>query len=75
MHLKNFEEIIGTLTIIDTDENNINLTFSIERKIMIPKEETLEKKLDKLLGKKIAIFNDGSGFRTREINDKQESTA
>ena len=61
------EEIIGALESIVKNENDIKITFSIEKKIVIPFESKLFDKIQKQIGNKIGIINLDGKFRIRKM--------
>ena len=57
MRLKNYAEVVGTLT--DTvllEDNQIIITVSMIKQIELPPDALPQKKLQSLIGKRIGIF-------------------
>ena len=61
------EEIIGILESIVKIENDIKITISIEKKIIIPFESRLFDKIHKQIGNKIGIINLDDKYRLRKM--------
>ena len=73
MHLKPYDEIIGVLTDVHSNNEMLTLHFSIKSRIDIPKESIKEKEIKKLIGKHIGIMNSGNKYNIRKIKEKNEN--
>jgi len=72
LRLKNYSEIVGTLTAIKHDVAKDVLSISTHWDVELPKDSIEEKKVDDLIGKKIGIFNAGDDrYKIRSISNKK----
>ena len=72
MRLKSHEEIIGFLTELKNYDNKMKITFSVQRKIELPTDLILKKKLQNLIFKKVAILNLNGEYKIREIKEESQ---
>lgn len=67
MILKQNHEIVGTLSKVKFEENQIKLIFSILKEIELPEEAFSYEQLQDFLGKRIGIFNINGTYKIRHI--------
>jgi hypothetical protein len=67
MTLQNNHEVIGTLTKVKQKNDYVDLTFSIEKAIEIPKSAINIQNLNGFIGNRIGIFNCEGKIKIRKI--------
>ena len=71
MFLRPFQEILGHLKSISSDEQHLKITLTHNFEINIPSDAVLSGKLKNLLGKKIGIINIDGNYKIREIKNRE----
>jgi len=68
MHLKRYQEIVGTLAEIKPERNQTKLIFTLCKEIEIPVEAIPNDELQAAIGRHVGIFYSGSeGYRIRKV--------
>lgn len=68
MKLKQNCEIVGTLSKVEKEGNQLKLLISMIKEIEVPKEELTTEQLEKFLGKRVGIINISGSYKIRLIS-------
>jgi hypothetical protein len=68
MRLIPYHEVVGTLSAIKNEKNQVKLVFTICKEIEIPESAIPKDELQAAIGKRVGIFHSGSeGYRIRKV--------
>ena len=67
MRLDSNREIVGTLSDIKYEGDQVKLSFTVMREIELPKYTFTDEQLKAVLGKRVGILNMGGEFFIRKI--------
>ncbi|UCD13748.1 MAG: hypothetical protein JSW60_09370 [Thermoplasmatales archaeon] len=70
MIIKNHEEFIGNLSVVQTQDSKHKLKFIAMEEIEIPEDAIPIENIRALIGKKIGILHIDSKYKLRKIPDK-----
>jgi hypothetical protein len=68
MKLKQNCEVIGTLSHVEKEGNQLKLLISMIKEIEVPKAEFTPEHLEKFLGKRVGILNVSGSYKIRQIS-------
>ena len=66
------DEIVGILSKVKVEENQIKLKFSIMKDIVLPKEAFSYQQLHDLVDKRIGILNLNGTYKIRQVKKLQK---